>query len=155
MHNCTTETIRTASRLARFLCAVVLIAMSGCGHGGRMPVEGTVTLDGQPLEKGAIRLIPLSGTKGPTAGADIVDGKFVIVPAGGPFVGKFQVQISAVRFTGQKVLDPRSNAMIDEYAQYLPARYNSESKLQKEVTSSGPNQFEFALTSDKGPQSPK
>jgi hypothetical protein len=129
------------------LCAIVLPISLGCGHGGRMSVEGTVTLDGRPLEKGSIQFSPLPGTKGPTAGGDIVNGKFNILPVGGPFAGKFTVQINAVGLTGRKILDPRSNTMVDEYAQCLPARYNSQSELQAEVTANGPNRFDFALTS--------
>jgi hypothetical protein len=124
-----------------------LSSLLGCGHGGRVSVEGTVTLDGRPLGKGQIQFSPLPGSTGPTAGADVVDGKFAIAPADGPFAGKFRVQISQVGLTGRKVLDPRSNSMVAEYAQILPARYNTESRLEAEVTSGGPNRLEFALTS--------
>ena len=137
------------------LCAIGLLTLLGCGHGGRMAVEGTVTLDGRPLEKGSVQFSPLPGSTGPTAGANIVDGKFVILPAGGPFAGKFRVEITAVGLTGRKVLDPRSQAIIDEYAQCLPARYNTQSQLQAEVTANGPNHFDFAIVSEKGQLGPK
>jgi hypothetical protein len=130
------------------LCAILLTALLGCGHGGRMSVEGTVTLDGQPLQKGSIQFNPLPGSTGPTAGGDIVNGKFAILPSGGPLAGHFQVQIKAVGLTGRKVLDPRSNTMVDEYAQCLPARYNSDSELKAEVVANGPNHFDFAITSE-------
>jgi hypothetical protein len=112
-----------------------------------MALEGTVTLDGQPLERGAIRFRPLADTAGPTAGGDIVQGKFVVTEFGGAFAGEYQVQIVATKPTGRKVLDPRSKSQIDEYAQFLPARYNSRSQLRAEVTADGPNRFEFALVS--------
>ena len=139
------------------LGAFLLTALLGCGHRGRMSVAGTVTLDGRPLEKGSIQFIPLLRTPGPTAGAEIVNGKFVVLPSGGPFVGAFTVQITAVGRTGRKTLNLRSNAMVDEYAQCLPDRYNSQSQLQVEVTADGPNRFDFALTSDsdRGPSVPK
>lgn len=137
------------------LCAIVLPVSLGCGHDGRMSVEGTVTLDGQPLEKGYIRFSSLPGTTGPTAGADIVNGKFVVLSSGGPFAGDFTVQITAAGLTGRKVLDLYSNAMIDEYAQYLPARYNSQSELQAKVTADGPNRFDFSLVSETGLSVPK
>ena len=134
-------------RLCGLLCAVVFLSVLGCGHSGRVSVEGTVTLDGQPLENGQIQFSPLPGTAGPTAGADIVDGKFAIPPSGGPFAGNFRVQITKAGLTGKKVFDPRSNSMMDEYAQILPARYNEQSELEAEVAASGPNSFEFTLTS--------
>ena len=131
------------------VCAIAVSVFSGCGHGGRVPLEGTVTLDGQPLKEGAIQFNPLPGTPGPTAGGEIVDGKFAIIPSGGPFAGKFSVQITSAGPTGRKVFDPPSKKMIDEYTQCLPARYNRQSQLQTEVTPAGPNRFDFALTSEK------
>lgn len=89
------------------LCAVVIVSTAGCDHDGRVSVEGTVTLDGQLLEKGQIQFCPMPGTAGPTSGAEIVDGKFAIPADGGPFVGKFLVQITQSGLTGQKILDPR------------------------------------------------
>ncbi|MBN2294923.1 MAG: hypothetical protein JXM70_21020 [Pirellulales bacterium] len=142
-----TDTFTTIQRHCGLLCVVALLSVLGCGHGGRVSVEGTVTLDGKSLEKGQIQFSPLPGTGGPTAGAKIVDGRFAIPVEGGPFSGKFRVKITQSGPTGRKKLDPRSNTMVDEYTQLLPARYNTESKLEAEVTSSGPNEFEFALTS--------
>ena len=37
--------------------------------------------------------------------------------------------------------------MVDEYEQYLPARYNKESELIAEVTKGGKNEFPFELRS--------
>ena len=141
------EFISSLSRICSLLCAIVLLSMLGCGQSGRVSVEGTVTLDGQPLKNAQIQFHPLPGTAGPTAGADIVDGKFAIPTSGGPFVGKFEVQIIKLGLTGKKVFDPRSNSMIDEYIQILPTRYNAKSELEAEVAASGPNSFEFTLTS--------
>ncbi len=129
------------------LCGVFLFSMPGCGHKGRVAVEGTVTLEGQPLHQAQIEFIPKPGTAAPTVGGDIVNGKFAIPPDKGPLVGKYRVKIIKSGSTGRKVRDIRSNTMIDEYAQILPARYNEQTELEAEVTSSGPNIFEFTLTS--------
>jgi hypothetical protein len=141
------QTANSAPVVRFLLWAALLLVLSGCGHNGRMGVEGAVTLDGRPLPQGSIQFTPLPGSAGPTAGAEIVGGKFAIQPSGGPFAGKFRVEITATKSTGRKVLDIRSNAMIDEYAQYLPARYNSESRLEAEVKSSGPNRLDYVLES--------
>jgi hypothetical protein len=141
------EFIPSVRHLCRLLCVVALASLLGCGHGGRVSVEGTVTLDGRPMEKGQIQFSPLPGSTGPTAGADVVNGKFAIPPSDGPFAGKFRVQISQVGLTGRKIPNPRGSGMIDEYAQILPARYNTDSRLEAEVTATGPNRFEYPLTS--------
>ena len=92
---------------------------------------------------------PQPGTKGPTAGATIVDGEFSIDTRKGPMLGKFHVQITATRLTGRKIMAPPPVAgTVDEIEQYLPARYNTMSGLEADVTDEGPNHFEFALSSE-------
>ena len=93
----------------RLVTAILIAAViGGCGGaGGRQAIEGTVTLDGQPLEKGQITFVPQGDTKGPTAGAEIVGGKFTIPAVGGPLAGKFRVEITASRPGGQKVRRPQ------------------------------------------------
>lgn len=129
------------------LSAMTVVALAGCGERRRMPIEGAVTLDNRPLEKGAIVFRPLAGTPGPTAGATIADGKFAILPSGGPFAGDFVVEITAAGRTGRKAINIRTDRLEDEYTQILPARYNSRSELQVEVKDNALNRFEFALTS--------
>ena len=89
--------------------------------GGRQAIEGTVTLDGKPLEKGQITFVPQGDTKGPTAGAEIVGGKFAIPAAGGPLAGKFRVEITAARPGGRKVHDRMTGTLVDAYEQFIPA----------------------------------
>jgi len=133
--------------LCVLLCGAIIFSLPGCGHNGRVAVEGNVTLDGQPLHQAQIEFIPKPGTAAPTVGGDIVNGKFAIPPDKGPLLGKYQVKIIKSGPTGRKVRDLRSNAMIDEYGQLLPAKYNEQTELEAEVTSGGPNSFKFTLTS--------
>ena len=127
----------------------LLLALNGCSDhaGGRLAVQGEVTLDGQPLGRGSISFRPAAGTTGPTAGAKIVDGRFSIPPGKSLFAGKYRVEITATRKTGQQVKDPTFGAMVDQVAQYLPGRYNRSSELTAEVKPAGPNDFKFDLTS--------
>ena len=129
-------------------CVWIVLLLIGCGQqGDRQRLEGTVTLDGAPLAEGQITFLPQSGTKGPTAGGQIAEGYFSIPNEGGTFTGAFLVKITATRKTGKQVMNYALNEMIDESEQFLPLRYNRQSELTREVTASGPNQFEFALKS--------
>ena len=132
------------------LLAASCVLACGCrdANSGRASVEGTVTLDRQPLEKAVISFVPLPGTNSPTAGADVVDGQFVIPARVGVFPGRFRVTITASRPTGKKVHDPRWNQMVDEYEQYLPTRYNRTSRLEANVELGAAKRFEFHLDSE-------
>ena len=127
---------------------ICLLLLAGCSSSSeRRALEGTVMLDGDPLAEGSITLRPLLGTPGPTAGGKITKGKFSISTNQSTFVGTFRVEITALRKTGGKVMDPILDREIDQYEQYIPSRYNQQSELTREVTDTGPNRFEFKLTS--------
>jgi len=141
--------LRIAGGLSLGCCVVVC----GCNHDGRQPLQGTVTLDDQPLPAGDVTFFPLPGTPGPTAGGKIVDGHFSIPAEGGTMAGTFRVQITAQRKTGKQVfdstaqmMDPKAkNGMIDQYEQYIPARYNQQSELTADVVKGSHKSFEFVL----------
>jgi hypothetical protein len=63
------------------------VVLASCGTadygiGQRYPVSGTVTYNGQPLEKGMISFTP-DGTKGVGATGVIEDGSYALSTAGG------------------------------------------------------------------------
>ena len=132
------------------LAAFCLAVLAGCGGSEgcpRLQLEGTVTLDGKPLTEGHIRFIPIPDTERAMVGAKISEGRFVIPAEKGALPGKFRVEIGSSRKTGRKVPGGVMGELTDEYVQFLPERYNSQSHLTAEVTASGPNRFEFALKS--------
>jgi hypothetical protein len=122
-------------------------SLTGCGNQGREAIEGTVTLDGKPLEKGYISFRPQPGTASPSAGADIANGKFSVASKGGVLPGKFRVEITASRKTDKKIRDRLTGNMVPLEEQYIPARYNEDSKLEAEIGSSNARRLEFAITS--------
>jgi hypothetical protein len=133
------------------LLAAALLALAGCSREtGRYSLEGSVTLDGQPLKQGTVSFMPEKGTKGPIAGGDVSEGKFLIAAKGGTFAGKFRVEITATRQAAYKVQSRMTGKMVPAVEQYLPACYNTDSKLQAEVRDSGDNHFTFALKSKGG-----
>jgi hypothetical protein len=82
------------------LAASVALSLASCGgegdaFGKRYPVSGTVTYNGQPLEKGAISFVPETG-----AGATgiIEKGSYALSTGGeqdGAMPGKYKVTITA------------------------------------------------------------
>ena len=139
---------RSNQRARSLVCVVCLLVLAGCGQGSqRQSLEGTVTLDGQPLSEGSITFRPQEGTSGPTAGGKISEGHFRILPEQGTFAGTFRVEITASRKTGKKLKDHRTGEMHDEITQFPPARYNRQSELSAKVQAAGPNRFEFTLSS--------
>lgn len=126
-------------------CLLALVAI-GCGDSRRQSIQGTVTVDGQPLPAGSIRFIPTKGVDGPSAGAEIVDGKFAVPKETGTFSGTFQVQVTARRPAQTLTRNPESGQMERGFEQYIPAKYNRQTELTAEVKPGEDNTFTFELS---------
>jgi len=135
-------------RIWFFSVGLSLFVAAGCGksNDGRSSVTGEVTFDGAPLESGVVTLIPTEGTNSPSAGAEIVKGRYTIPDSGGPHAGKFRVEITASRKTGEKRNEGGMVGTIEVTEQFIPEKYNKASELKLEVKS-GTNTQNFALTS--------
>lgn len=104
-------------------CGLMLVlGMAGCGPSGpeMFSIRGEVKFKGQAIPSGTLTLIPKS-PQARTAVAKIVDGKY----AAEVTAGDWTVNIQAVRETGP--VNPALGEAPRE--QYLPAKYNGESKL--------------------------
>src|SRR4051794_8694161 len=89
---------KTESRMYRPWCwssvvaiAICLALSSGCAPAVRV-VEGKVTLDGKPLESGAIEFEPADSHRGKLVGGDIKDGGYRIQIPRDEVVGKSVVR---------------------------------------------------------------
>ena len=76
----------------------ILATAIGCGDGrpGRVPVSGTVLIDGEPLTAGYIRFVPPNDR--PSAGTIASDGRFTLgcfEDADGAVLGKHRVAVIA------------------------------------------------------------
>ena len=129
------------------LSSLLLVIVAGCGDTRRQSIQGTVKLDGQPLPAGSIRVVPTQGAEGPSAGAEIVDGKFQDPKATGTFAGTFQVQVTASRPAQTLMRNPETGQMVRGLEQYIPARYNRQTELTAEVRAGEENDFTFELHS--------
>ena len=139
--------------LAPFLRVMaLLLAVVGCGSGGppRLRVVGDVTLNGQPLADGAISFMPTG--KGVAAGATIAGGRYIVDGAKGPTPGEYRVEIRASAPSGKQVKDTFGQASISEMESIIPDRYNDKTTLRAEITTAGPNQFDFSLSTSPPPE---
>jgi hypothetical protein len=119
------------------LWAVLVLLIDGCGSSGPelAPVSGRVALDGQPLAGAEIVFQP-DDRKPPSYGFTDESGRYelgYVRGKKGALVGWHTVRIASERSNG-----PKS----------LPARYNVQSKIRREVESDRENVFDFELTSD-------
>ncbi|WP_173401834.1 hypothetical protein [Rhodopirellula europaea] len=64
-----------------------------CGPSG-ISLSGTATIDGSPIEKGKISLVPKANVDSPTAMAPIIDGNFTIPPESQLREGEFDLRVS-------------------------------------------------------------
>lgn len=122
--------------------------LSGCGGGGleRAEISGNVTADGQPVKRGQVRFVPTGQTKGPSWSAWIKDGHYTTAGSKGTPVGELRVEIRAYRAV------PGFEHVADDgdapYEQYLPPKYNLESKLRMTIEPGSVSvEKDFALTS--------
>jgi len=129
-----------------FVCLLMLIC-SACSSKNRdLPelsdVTGTVTLNGEPLADAVISFDPLSASsksqsRTSTAATD-TEGKYSLMydkETPGAIPGDHLVRISK--------LDSGANGAGNEL---LPIRYNEMTTLKATITSEGPNQIDFDLT---------
>jgi len=125
------------------LAAVGVLAAAGCSNQPKLyPVSGTVTFDGQPVESGDILFISTAGDRGPDA-AKIAGGKYALQTT----AGTKRVEVSASRIRPGGARGAGGEPVPEEY---IPARYNLESRLTAEVKAEGSNTFDFELHS-QGP----
>jgi len=129
--------------------ALASFAAVGCGQKEytgerRFPISGKVTVDGQAMEHGLIRLLPLE--KGQVSGGPITNGAYAIPEEKGPNAGGYKVEIYWNKPTGRRVRDPYGEEIMDEYKEGLPDKYHKNSELNAEI-SAKQKVFDFELKS--------
>jgi hypothetical protein len=133
--------LRVALVWGLFACAAIIV---GCGPGnelGRRPVSGTVTLDGQPLERGSISFQPVGD--GTSSGATIENGTFSIPEQRGLPPGTYTVRIYSSQ---DGVMADEIPGEIRPPRELIPSDWNTDSKHQIEVNG-GDNTFTFDIQS--------
>ncbi|TVQ01253.1 MAG: hypothetical protein EA381_05605 [Planctomycetaceae bacterium] len=146
---------------------VIPVAFVGCGGGDlptTVPVTGTVTLDGNPVDGATVNF--MSDTENRLAsGKTDASGKFTLQTivgsqtAPGAVVGGHGVAVLKSESGGQMTEDPKAimeqmttnPAITSDYTPkyIIPAKYNNPtmSGIRVEVTQDGPNDITIELTS--------
>jgi len=128
---------------------MLLLLLAGCGRrSDRLAVTGEVTLDGVPLDEGAIRLTSTGSGKLSASGAIIHDGKFHVPQDKGLPPGTFHVEISSPDTAAPLVVykgAPGEPALPPTAPERIPPEFNSNSKQTIELTADGDNHFKFDI----------
>jgi hypothetical protein len=160
-------------RLPRDFLAILtvpaLLVMASCstdnGVGKRYPVSGTVTYNGQPLEKGQIRFNSEDLTDHLHADGEIKDGLYTLSTVGngdGAQPGKYKVTVTSrdeshiPRFREDGTPIPRSSEIAKmemEAKSLIPAGYSdlSTTTLAAEVKAQSSNSIDFKLSDADAP----
>jgi hypothetical protein len=133
----------------RLLLGVLAVGLAGCGAKGpkRQEVTGTVIFKGQPLDEGIIEFEPLDGQES-KSGATILNGEYKIPRDKGLFPGRYKVTILGGDGTsGAGTAEPTApKPGATPGKERIPPQYNNPSTVIKEITSEGPNQFDFTIS---------
>ena len=125
----------------------MLLVFSGCGNnGGRVVVNGEVTLDGKPLEDGSV---VFSGDKGAAGVGKVVNGSFSLSESGeqqGVQPGSYTVLVQS---WFEELGSVQPNGSFSPGKPRIPLSYMDAKKsgLTAEVKSGKTNKFSFDLTS--------
>jgi hypothetical protein len=119
---------------------LLAVLLAGCGD-GRNAVSGTVTYKGQPVD-GIIEFVPAGG-EATQAGATVEKGKYSIPRDKGLVPGNYKVMIFSPD-NKQVTPDPGGNPFFAKAKERIPAKYNEQTTLTREVKS-GSNPIDFNL----------
>ena len=125
--------------------AAMLLGCHGCAKGPAIgEIKGMATLDGNPVEEGSIRFIPIDGRTSMGSG-NIRQGRFEMrLP-----VKTYRVEISWPKLPAAGMPDDKyTSGRKDDYVipERIPKKYNTESELTLEVKA-GLNEPRFDLMS--------
>ena len=129
----------------RALCGLVaLCATAGCGGVKYEPVEGTITLNGKPLENAQVQFLPdpQQGTKGlRSTGVSDTEGRFKLTCDDGQVgavPGKHRVLVQDLK-QWEGIRPGREDSTKPLKPSRLPTRYTSttETPLKAEVKAGG------------------
>jgi hypothetical protein len=126
------------------LSMFVLSLCPGCGGnlGERLSLGGSVTFDGQPLERGSISFNSVGEGSNSTTGGAILNGEYSIAAERGLIAGAYRVSISAADTSNATPAGLPATGQF--FPSLIPPEFN-DAKHQVVVTEEGPNDFDFDI----------
>lgn len=144
-------------------CSLFCLVTVGCDSGPPVgTVTGTVTMDGEPVDNALISFVPQEGGTTATGKTD-ANGNYELHRLSGPgaVVGTYKVVVTTVKEPAEAAPEVATGS--EDYAaqatggtagdynearvaEPIPARYNKQSELIKEVNK-GENEIDLELTS--------
>lgn len=127
------------------LSVVCLFSLVGCGRTGLAPVEGVVTLDGEPLPDAEVVFKPDQGR--PSVARTDESGRYKLMytrEAAGAAPGHHKVTISTFIEADDSSADEKIQQGRKET---LPAKYNKQTTLEATLDANGQKDLNFELVS--------
>ena len=125
-------------RLRLFVLAIVMLPTYGLwcamawlfAAAAPVTVRGSLSYQGSLVEQGEVEFAPAPGENAQRHSTLVEHGKFLLPASQGLLRNKkYVVRAKAYRKTGRLYKNAPGGEPSEEYEQYLPARYNSESEL--------------------------
>jgi hypothetical protein len=123
------------------IAAALLTSVAGCGT-PTLEVQGTVKVDGKPLEQGTIHFESVSLSEPLRSGAGVKDGAFSIAATSKLVPGTYKATVEGYRKTGRTVTDPQRGP-VEETAP-VPLRENT---VEIAITPENARSVEVSLSS--------
>lgn len=130
--------------------AVAVAVCLGCSPEnklGRQPVTGTISVNGELLDRGSILFAP-TDLNGVSSGAEIENGTYTIPAHQGLTTGTYTVRIYATDVEAEEVAPTLPGPGVKTQPERIPAAYNMKSKLRLEVTNE-PAVFDLDIESKR------
>jgi hypothetical protein len=127
---------------------MLFLVVVGCGpRTDRLPVSGTVNLNGAPLESGVIRLTSVGTERVLASGAMIQNGTFSIPADKGLSPGTYHVEINAPDVDAPPIIARQTpgGPGIPIQPDRIPPEYNVDSDKTVQIAADSENHFEFDI----------
>jgi hypothetical protein len=125
------------------MCLVLLAGCNSVENAG-LPIKGSVSLKGQPLDQGTILFSPVDPNTPTSTGAPITNGKYEIPALNGLVPGMYEVRISSGE-PGTVAEEPAPGESGPPAKDRIPPQYNVETTLRAEVKPGEENVFNYEI----------